>query len=91
MPFTKGNKGKPKGAKNKVQKNLVQQILEISERLSKEGKGLEDCARQDPGWFHTNFLKGLIPKNVTITGDDGGPVRTSVEVRFIGTNPKNNG
>ena len=60
--------GKPKGTKNRVQKDLVQQILVISEQLSKEGKGLKDCAKKDPEWFHTNFLKALIPKNIEISG-----------------------
>jgi hypothetical protein len=63
--------GRPKGTKNKLRGDLVQQILDIAESLAKEKKGLKDCARQDPSWFYTNFLKGLIPKNIEVKGDMG--------------------
>ena len=75
--------GRPKGAKNKIKKNLVDQIIQIAEDLDAKGKGLKDCATQDPGWFYTNFLKGLIPKNVSVTGEDGGPIQAKVEVVFV--------
>ena len=80
--------GRPKGAKNKIKKNLVDQILQISEELDAKGKGLRDCAKQDPNWFFTNFLKGLIPKNVSITGEDGGPIQAKVEVIFVNSENK---
>ena len=71
MPFQKGHKksphsGRKKGAGNKVRKNLVEQILDICDKLEEEGKGLTDCAREDPKWFFQNFPKGLLPKNVTM-------------------------
>ena len=65
---TNNPNGRPKGTKNKVQKDLVQKILDISEQLAKEKKGLLDCAKKDPEWFHTNFLKALIPKNIEFSG-----------------------
>jgi hypothetical protein len=67
-----GNKaGRPKGAKNKVPHDIVKKILDVTNSLEKQGKGLKDCAEEDPAWFYSNFLKGLIPKNVdlTVAGD----------------------
>lgn len=70
MNFNKGQsgnkRGRPKGAKNKVPTNIVERILAVTEELEKSGKGLAQCAQQDPAWFYSNFLKGLIPKNVDL-------------------------
>jgi len=71
MKFQKGNKaskGRPKGSKNKLRTNLVQEILDIAERLKEKEKGLEQMANQNPKWFFENFVKGLIPKNVEFEG-----------------------
>lgn len=69
--FAKGNKGKKKGAKNRIQKNLVNELLAIKDTLAKENKGLEDEARNNPKWFYENFIKPIIPKdiNVGLEGD----------------------
>ena len=75
--------GRPKGSKNKLPRGLVEKVLHIAEKLEREGKGLEDCARQDPGWFYKHFVVPLLPKNVEVTGADGGPIQTAVEVRFV--------
>ena len=62
-----GNKrGRPKGAKNKVPSSIVEHILQVTKTLEKEGKGLEDCAKEDPAWFYSTFLKNLIPKNIDV-------------------------
>lgn len=69
MAAPKGNKfspGRPKGAKNKVPKDLVQQILDLAAELEEKGKGLTACANENPKWFCENFLKGLIPKNINV-------------------------
>jgi hypothetical protein len=58
--------GRPKGKKNKLARGIVEKILQINEKLDKEGKGLEDCAREDPSWFHSHFTKGLIPKEINL-------------------------
>ena len=74
MPFVKGQSGNPggrkKGSKNKLTNNVVNEILEVHEHLKKKKKGLQDCAEQDPKWFLSPFLKGLIPKNIEIGIDE---------------------
>lgn len=71
--FKPGNKanpnGRPKGAKNKMPRDLVGKVLAIADKLEAEGKGLEDCAKQEPGWFYETFLKPLLPKNVDVNMD----------------------
>ncbi len=74
MKFEKGHTkalGRPRGSKNKIPTNIVERILKVTAELEKRGKGLSACAQKDPLWFYSNFLKGLIPKNVdlNIEGD----------------------
>lgn len=70
MPFVKGQSGNPKGkapgTRSRLSKSIVEQILEIHEKLESEGKGLEACAFENPKWFNEHFLKGLIPKNINM-------------------------
>ena len=85
MPFKKGEisnpTGRPRGAKNKVPRDLVERVLQISADLDEQGKGLQHCAEKDPKWFFENFLKRIIPKNVSVAGTDP----TAIEVTFIET------
>jgi hypothetical protein len=86
VPLKKGKSlnpaGRPRGAKNKIPKNLVTQILNIAADLDKLGKGLQDCAEKDPRWFFENFLKPMIPKNVSLAGaEQTAPV--GIAVSFV--------
>ena len=83
-------KGKPKGCKNRRTVNLLDKLEEIDHLLEQEGKGLLQCAQQDPKWYNENFTKPRIPKNIELTGANGGPITSTVEVRFIGPSPKKN-
>ena len=69
MPFKKGEipnpTGRPKGSKNKLPRNLVDRVLEISVNLEEQGMGLQECAEENPRWFFENFMKPMIPKNIT--------------------------
>ena len=58
--------GRPKGTPNKTPAQLVHQILEIAGQLTLEGKGLIDCARQNPQWFFEKILARVVPKSVDI-------------------------
>jgi hypothetical protein len=83
MPFKKGEisnpAGRPIGAKNKVPRNLVERVLQISDDLDKQGRGLRKCAEENPFWFFQNFVKPLIPKNVSVAGTE--PV--TIEVCWV--------
>jgi hypothetical protein len=61
--------GKPKGAKNKIQRNIVEQIVSINAELDKQGKGLKHCAEQDPKWYHSIFTRAIVPKDVNVQVD----------------------
>lgn len=61
--------GRPKGSKNKIPGDLKERVMRIVEELDAKGKGLTDCANQDPKWFFENFVKPLLPKNVEATVD----------------------
>ena len=63
---TNNPNGRPKGSQNKLQKNIVEQLLDIHEKLETKGIGLEACAFENPKWFNEHFLKGLIPKNINM-------------------------
>ena len=69
MGFKKGLSGnptgRPKGALNKLPRNLVDRVLEITANLEEQGKGLQHCAEKDPKWFFENFVKPMIPRNIT--------------------------
>ena len=87
MGFQKGLSGnptgRPRGAKNKLPRDLVDRVLEISANLEEQGKGLKDCAEQDPKWFFENFYKVMIPRNVLLGGvEQAAP--TKIEVAFVG-------
>lgn len=88
MGFKKGSSGnpngRPRGAKNKLPRTLVERVLEISASLEALGKGLQDIAEKNPKWFFENFLKPMIPKNVMLEGSEqAGP--TKIKVVFVET------
>ena len=83
MRFKKGHSGnptgRPKGAKNKLPRDLVDRVLQISADLDEQGKGLRKCAEEDPFWFFQNFVKPLMPRNVSVAGIE--PV--TIEVSWV--------
>ena len=83
MPFKKGEisnpAGRPRGARNKHPRDLVERVLQISADLDEQGKGLQHCAEKDPKWFFENFLKRIIPKNVSVAAAE--PV--TIEVCWV--------
>lgn len=66
-----GNRGKGRkpGAKNKRTQNLLQKLDEIDAFLESKGKGLKECANEDPKWYAENFIKPRIPKNLDVNLD----------------------
>jgi len=61
--------GRPKGAKDKISRNVKQNILDTWQHLEAEGKGLYEEAQADPKWFYQNFVKGMVPKEIEATVD----------------------
>jgi hypothetical protein len=73
MPFKKGQsgnpKGKPPGTKSRLAQGIVEKIVQINAELDAEGKGLADCAKQDPKWYHSIFTRAIVPKDVNVQVD----------------------
>jgi hypothetical protein len=61
--------GRKKGSKNKIPKNVVENIVAINADLDGKGKGLKDCANEDPKWFHSIFTRAIVPKDVNVQVD----------------------
>ncbi len=69
--------GRPMGSKNKTPAKLVDKILEIEGQLELDGKGLLDCARQNPPWFYEKIMAKVLPKNIEF-GTEPGPVKIQI-------------
>lgn len=66
-PFKPGNKGKPKGAKNKLTKTVKQSVLDVFNKLQDDPKAnLEAFAKKYPRDFY-NIAAKLIPTEVDAT------------------------
>ena len=82
-PNIKAGPGRPKGSKDKLSKNVKSRIMQVWDKLEGEGKGLLDEAREKPDWFYANFVKGMIPKDLTVAGDPNNPIKTMMEIVII--------
>ena len=81
--------GRPPGAKNKIQTDLKQLVLETVEALEKDGKSLMVEAGKDPKWFYLNFVKPMLPKDVVVGGDPDNPVEMKWTVEIVKSDNKN--
>jgi hypothetical protein len=73
--------GRPVGTKNRLPRDLVDRVLEISADLDRQGKGLKECAEKGPFWFFTNFVKPILPRNI---GPEDSAQPVIIEVAWIG-------
>lgn len=63
-PFQKGNKGKPKGAKNKISRTVKERVLDVFNELQEDPKAnLFAWGKKNPGMFYQIAAK-LIPTEV---------------------------
>lgn len=63
--FTKGNPGKPQGAKNRITKTVKEKVLEVFNDLQSHPEAsLKAWAEKKPGEFYQIAAK-LIPTEVT--------------------------
>ena len=61
--------GRPVGSKNKLPTQIVDKLIEIDGQLELDGKGLLDCAKQNPKWFYEKIFVRVLPKPVDISSD----------------------
>ena len=59
--------GRPKGSLTNIPKGMREKIEYINERLEERGKGLLECAMEDPMWFHRYFTLALVPKDINVS------------------------
>lgn len=87
-PRGKKTGGRTAGAQNKVPKaakiSAKDRVEEVDAELTQSKKGLAQQAKDDPKWFYEKIWVKILPKVAEISGPDGGPIPTSIEVRFIG-------
>lgn len=86
MAAPKGNKfstGRPKGSKDKIARGIKERILDVWAQLDSAGKSLLDEAEKDPQWFYTNFVKPMIPKDLEVSGHNGGPIENKWIVEIV--------
>ena len=93
MPFVKGKSGNPKGKVKGTQTKATTSVKEAF-RLAFEGiggvKALIEWAKDEKTEFFKIYSK-LLPKELEVSGADGGPIKTSIEVKFIGSDKQDNG
>jgi hypothetical protein len=89
MPAPKGNKyspGRPKGKPNKSTTSVKEAF-----RLAFEGiggvKALIEWAKDEKTEFFKIYSK-LLPKELEVSGTDGGPIKAQVEVIFADSKHK---
>lgn len=82
--------GRPRGAKDKISRDLKAFVLDTVEKLDAEGKSLYSEAEKDPRWFYANFVKPMLPKDVVLAGDPDNPIGINTTFNFIpvGSKPK---
>ncbi len=62
-------RGRPKGAKDKIQGDIRARFLSVFEALNKNPKtSLKTWAAKDPKWFF-DLSKALLPKQINVDGD----------------------
>lgn len=78
---TNNPKGRPKGAKDKVQRTVKESILEVFNRLDGVD-GFLTWATANPDEFYKGYFR-LAPKEVEVSGPDGGAIPNEFTVRFV--------
>lgn len=79
--LTRAGLGRPKGSPNKVNASMKQAIAEAFEQLGGTQRMVQ-WAQEDPKHL-TEFYKlaaRLIPVETQVTGSNGGPIQTVLEV-----------
>jgi hypothetical protein len=83
MPWEKGQsgnkRGRPKGTKDKIPRDLRVYVLDVADKLQKEGRGLHDWAKENETEFWTKIFRGVLPKPIEVSGPDGAPIRSRVD------------
>ncbi len=78
MGAPKGNTyardSKKKRGPDKIKRNLRSRVVAVWDALDKAGKSLLVEAKKDPQWFYVNFIKPMLPRDVTVAGDADNPI-----------------
>lgn len=75
------------GAKNKVAKavkiSAKDRVEEVDAELTLTNQGLAVQSKNDPKWFYEKIWVKILPKNTELSGPNGGPIPTTVEIVFV--------
>lgn len=75
--------GRPKGSKDKISRCLKERVLTVWDELREQDKDLQQEAEKDPKWFYVNFVKPMLPKDVTVKGDEDNPLITEIVIKHV--------
>ncbi len=90
MPFKKGHSiGRPKGKSNRSTAIIREAFLAVFEERGGK-KGLLAWSNDNPDEFY-KLVGKMVPKEMELSGPDGGPIQTSIEVKFIGSKENTEG
>ena len=93
MPFKKGRSGNPNGAKKGAKQAkaiFVEMVMDgIQNALGNRAecrtffKKLKDDYPKEFGRYTIDMTKQFIPRPIEVSGPDGGPIQTNIEIAFI--------
>ena len=79
-PTGNAGKGRPKGSTNKETKTIKDAFLKVFEDRG-GWKGLREWSDENPDEFYKTLGK-MVPKELEVSGPDGGPINAKVEIVF---------
>jgi hypothetical protein len=74
-------KGRPKGSPNKIAACMKEEVLRVYNELqSIEGCQFSDWAQKNKDQFYILFIRDLLPKQLAVAGENGGPIKLLMEI-----------
>ncbi len=85
MPFKKGHSiGRPKGKSNRSTTIIREAFLAVFEERGGK-KGLLSWSNDNPDEFY-KLVGKMVPKEMEVSGVDGGPIETVLRVKLVAPN-----
>ena len=101
MPFPKGKSGNPDGAKpgaKQAKTVFVEMVVDgVQNALGNRAecraffRKLKEDHPKEFGRYIIDIAKQFTPRPIEVSGPDGGPIQTSVEVALVAASQKNQG
>ena len=63
-------------------RQALEKILFVCAKFEAEGKDIYTVYQDDPKRFYEIFVRPILPKEVVLTGPEGGPVKVCGTINF---------